>query len=155
MILTHCSVSQILSKHNRDTHCHFCLNDLPKDTVPCSSCSIPLYCSQSCQVRAGAKTFTRHLNSNLLDENVSNDVEKLVSSMSLAGNNGIGVADSNGLILEHRHECGGANWAAVLPSEIILAGRVMAKSMEQRKHSTGTVNPNKALVLLYTMYTVL
>lgn len=30
-------------------------------------------------------------------------------------------------VTEHKHECEGVNWPAVLPSEIVLAGRILAR----------------------------
>lgn len=30
-------------------------------------------------------------------------------------------------ITEHKHECQGVNWPAVLPSEVVLAGRILAR----------------------------
>ncbi|KAF5188619.1 Kinesin-like protein kin-12e [Thalictrum thalictroides] len=72
-----------------------------------------------------------------------------ISSISLASNRENALADSNGEIPEHRHECEGVNWPRVLPSEIILAGRVLVKSMEQRKHHSETTKPIEALELTH------
>eukprot|EP01018_Ginkgo_biloba_P033794 Gb_38860 [translate_table: standard] len=33
---------------------------------------------------------------------------------------------------EHKHECGGMSWAAVLPTEVVLAGRIFIKSIEKK-----------------------
>lgn len=30
-------------------------------------------------------------------------------------------------ISEHKHECQGVHWSAILPSEIVLAGRILAR----------------------------
>jgi SET and MYND domain-containing protein 4 len=35
-------------------------------------------------------------------------------------------------IAEHKHECEGVHWAAVLPSDIVLAGRIMSWYIEKR-----------------------
>uniref|UniRef100_A0A0E0H4T7 SET domain-containing protein n=1 Tax=Oryza nivara TaxID=4536 RepID=A0A0E0H4T7_ORYNI len=55
-------------------------------------------------------------------------------------------------IAEHRHECGGAHWAAVLPADIVLAGRIMAQYIEKQllagKRSTIS-GPNLDLVHHY------
>ncbi|XP_022749266.1 uncharacterized protein LOC111298827 [Durio zibethinus] len=83
----------VILKHCRETHCHYCLNELPADTIPCISCSLPLYCSQHCQVRA-----------------------------------------------EHKHECQGVHWPAILPSDVVLAGRVVVKSLEQKGQFTEVPN---------------
>lgn len=45
------------------------------------------------------------------------------------------VSDSCKGFAEHSHECRGTHWPLVLPSEIVLAGRVLAKHIEQHKHS--------------------
>jgi hypothetical protein len=34
-------------------------------------------------------------------------------------------------VTEHKHECQGVHWPAVLPSEIVLAGRVLAKFLSK------------------------
>ncbi|KAK6155982.1 hypothetical protein DH2020_010230 [Rehmannia glutinosa] len=82
----------ILLKHCRETHCAFCFNELPADTVPCVSCSIPVYCSLKCQVQAGGQDFPKCM-----------------------------------------------HWAAVLPSDVVLAGRILVKHIEQQ--SSGGVDP--------------
>lgn len=40
-------------------------------------------------------------------------------------------------VTEHQHECQGVHWPAVLPSEIVLAGRVLAKFLS--KSSSGDI----------------
>ncbi|KAL6980953.1 hypothetical protein U1Q18_022589 [Sarracenia purpurea var. burkii] len=124
------STAEIILKPCRETHCHFCLNELPADTVPCSSCSIPLYCSQQCQEQArGQKAGS---NSRLYDsrETLSDDLEKYIADITLPR-----VSASETLhFSEHRHECHDVNWPAVLPSELVLAGRILAKFVEQQRH---------------------
>lgn len=63
--------------------------------------------------------------------NLSDDLLRYVSDVISAG-----AFDSplEGYT-EHNHECGGAHWPLVLPSEIVLAGRVLVKYIEQRRHS--------------------
>ncbi|KAK9153387.1 hypothetical protein Sjap_000867 [Stephania japonica] len=139
----------ILSKHYRETHCHFCMNELPVDTVPCSSCSVPLYCSQWCQERAGG------VGENLLSdysfhEMMPTDLQRYILSIILAPDSRSGAANpDSGWIAEHKHECGGVNWPAVLPSEIILAARMIVKSIEQRKRSEGTAKSAETLELVH------
>jgi SET and MYND domain-containing protein 4 len=36
---------------------------------------------------------------------------------------------------EHRHECGGTHWSAVLPTDVVLAGRIVAQEQEKRRLS--------------------
>ncbi|XP_042492163.1 histone-lysine N-methyltransferase SMYD3 isoform X7 [Macadamia integrifolia] len=136
----------IILKHCRETHCHFCFNELPADIVPCSSCSIPSYCSQHCQVQAGGQ-FGSSPNNALIPENISKNFEMAETSPS---NSGYIVADANiNCIPEHKHECGGVHWPVVLPSEIVLAGRVLVKSIEQRRHSSLTSKPIESLDLFH------
>lgn len=121
----------VILKHCRDTHCHFCFNKLPVDTVPCSSCTIPLYCSHQCQAqasgqKAGSASKSRHNHLSLSD-----DLEKYIADITSSGF----CTEQNS---EHRHECGGVNWPVVLPSEIILAGRILMKLVEQSRHSGGS-----------------
>ncbi|CAK9145871.1 unnamed protein product [Ilex paraguariensis] len=125
---------QIILKPCRETHCHFCLNKLPADTVPCPSCSMPLYCSQQCQVQAGGKRLRNDLKSYGVHANLSGDLEKYIADIILAGVSVLGTE----CLPEHRHECQGVNWPAVLPSDIVLAGRVLVKSVEHQRHFSAT-----------------
>ncbi|CAN6293007.1 unnamed protein product [Urochloa humidicola] len=54
-----------------------------------------------------------------------------------------------------RHECGGAHWAAVLPADIVLAGRIMSRDIEKRMLSGKSVaisGPNLDLVHHYDQH---
>lgn len=42
-----------------------------------------------------------------------------------------------GNVTEHKHECQGVHWPAVLPSDIVLAGRLLAKFLS--KNSSGDI----------------
>ncbi|KAK9128247.1 hypothetical protein Syun_017044 [Stephania yunnanensis] len=140
----------ILSKHYRETHCHFCMNELPVDSVPCSSCSVPLYCSQWCLERAGGVGAKNLLSDYPFHEMLPTDLQRYISSVILAPDSRPGAANpDSGGIAEHKHECGGVNWFAVLPSEIILAARMIVKSIEQRKRSEGTTESAKTLELVH------
>ncbi|KAK3005108.1 hypothetical protein RJ639_016525, partial [Escallonia herrerae] len=130
VILNGVLVSQIILKHCRDTHCHFCLNELPVDIVPCSSCSIPLYCSQQCQVEAGGRKMGNYLDNYGLGVHVSDDLQKYSRDVIVASISGPEIER----IAAHKHECQGAHWPAVLPSEVVLAGRVLVRSMGQQRH---------------------
>ncbi|KAK9282913.1 hypothetical protein L1049_011138 [Liquidambar formosana] len=133
----------IILKHCRETHCHFCLNELPADTVPCTSCSIPLYCSQHCKVQAGGKVLRNYPKNYGIHEILPGDIEHYIVQI-------FSVNDSDSdveCIAEHRHECQGVHWPAVLPSEIVLAGRVLMKLIEQRRHSTDIYNLLETLEL--------
>lgn len=54
-------------------------------------------------------------------------------------------------IQEHQHECRGANWPAVLPSDAVLAGRVIMKLINQGKADTDLSNLQEILVCPFTV----
>ncbi|MED6193508.1 hypothetical protein PIB30_020121 [Stylosanthes scabra] len=121
----------IILKHCRDSHCHYCLNDLPADRVPCRSCSVPLYCSQQCQTKAGGQVLR-------IFPEVHSAIEKLPSDLGEYAVKVIQGHDSKHEtenITEHKHECQGVNWSAVLPSEVVLAGRILARFLSERRTS--------------------
>ncbi|BBN10990.1 SET and MYND domain-containing protein 4 [Marchantia polymorpha subsp. ruderalis] len=99
----------IVLKSNRDTHCHYCFEVLPVDPVGCCRCAIPMYCSESCRDQATAMPVTQSLN---LDENHKSEVK--ISESPPVKVHG-----------EHIHECGGCAWSAVLPTEAVLAARIL------------------------------
>lgn len=132
---------QVILKSCRGTHCHYCLNELPADKVPCTSCSIPFYCSLNCQIRAGGKLLC-YPKSHGSSKNVSNDLEKYVAEIIL----GADPKTDSEHIPEHRHECQGVSWPSVLPSEIVLAGRTFVKSIIQRRGSLESSNLTEILV---------
>ncbi|KAB1993167.1 hypothetical protein ERO13_D13G009600v2 [Gossypium hirsutum] len=113
----------VILKHCRETHCHYCLNELPADTIPCISCSLPLYCSQHCQVQAGGPI---HIPDTMVGSNFKPTLE---------------------CIPEHKHECQGVHWPAILPSDVVLAGRVVVKTMEQKGQFTDVPNLSETLGL--------
>ncbi|XP_057743124.1 uncharacterized protein LOC130961323 [Arachis stenosperma] len=118
----------IILKQCRDSHCHYCLNDLPADRVPCRSCSVPLYCSQQCQTQAGGQVLR-------IFPEVHSIIEKLPSDLGEYADKVIQGHDSKcetQNITEHKHECRGVNWSAVLPSEVVLTGRILARFLLER-----------------------
>ncbi|KAI3508397.1 hypothetical protein L1887_23404 [Cichorium endivia] len=112
----------IISKKFRETHCHFCFNELPTNIFPCLSCSMALYCSKVCQANAS----WQDLESDMKGYNIGYDLEKYVENVIKESV----IIKQNG---EHKHECG-VNWPAALPSEIVLAGRVIVKYMTHQGH---------------------
>ncbi|XP_071929800.1 uncharacterized protein [Coffea arabica] len=122
----------IILKHCRESHCHFCFNELPMDSLPCPSCLIPLYCSQLCQVQAsGDKMYDTAIDGSFIYK-FSDDLQKYMSDV-------VSVKFSSSCsknFTEHGHECGGLHWPLVLPSEVVLAGRVLAKYIEQQRPSS-------------------
>ncbi|XP_034204071.1 uncharacterized protein LOC117618554 isoform X3 [Prunus dulcis] len=135
--------SMIILKPCRETHCHYCLNELPADKVPCTSCSITLYCSKKCQIRAGGKMSWDYPNNQRIHENLSADLEKYIAETTL----NVDSETDTEHIPEHKHECKGVHWPAVLPSEIVLAGRVLVKSIIKRRGSTDIFNLREILDL--------
>ena len=125
MSLTCNSCMQIILKSCRETHCHYCFSEAPADVVFCPLCTIPVYCSRKCQEQAvggiswNQDTYLKS-NSNAVDLGILS----LTSTRCMAPN--------SKQIAEHRHECGGAHWAAVLPADIVLAGRLMAQYIDSR-----------------------
>ncbi|PRQ59689.1 putative chromatin remodeling SET family [Rosa chinensis] len=125
----------IILKHCRETHCHYCLNELPADKVPCTSCSIPWYCSQKCCIEAGGEMCCDYPNNQSIHKYLPDNLQKYIVEATL-------IADSerDDQISEHKHECKGVPWPAVLPSEIVLAGRVLVNSIIKRGGSTDSIN---------------
>ncbi|XP_014522619.1 SET and MYND domain-containing protein 4 [Vigna radiata var. radiata] len=115
--------AMIILKQCRETHCHYCLNDLPADRVPCLSCSIPLYCSHQCQIRAGGQMFRMYPEKNDTFKKMPSDLGEYASEVIQSNDSEQKSED----ITEHKHECRGVHWPVVLPSEIVLAGRILAR----------------------------
>ncbi|XP_057778491.1 uncharacterized protein LOC130997245 isoform X2 [Salvia miltiorrhiza] len=120
----------IILKHCRETHCAFCFNELPADTVPCVSCSIPLYCSLKCQVQAGGENFPKYKTKYGFKLDLSDDLEQHMRNVTSPG---FCSSDAKHFA-EHRHECQGMHWPAVLPSDVVLAGRILVKHIEEQSY---------------------
>ncbi|KAL5733075.1 hypothetical protein ACOSQ2_032767 [Xanthoceras sorbifolium] len=125
----------ILSKHCRETHCHYCLNRLAADAIPCTSCSIPLYCSHLCRLQAGGQMFKNYSTKHNINESLSSGFEEYIAQITL----GSQFYPDMEHIFEHKHECQGVHWPIILPSDIALAGRVVVKTIEQRRASAGSI----------------
>ncbi|KAL7107461.1 hypothetical protein ACP275_06G056100 [Erythranthe tilingii] len=124
----------IILKNCRETHCAFCFNELPADTVPCFSCSIPLYCSLKCQVQAGGEDFSLCKDKYRLPQELSGDLEQYTKNVTSPDISSSSIEHA----AEHKHECQGMHWPAVLPSDVVLAGRILVKHIE--KQSCGGVD---------------
>ncbi|KAJ8433868.1 hypothetical protein Cgig2_032079 [Carnegiea gigantea] len=135
----------IILKTFRETHCHFCFNELPADSVPCPSCSIPLYCSDNCQLQAGGPVARIYLRDKQTTDMPPGELEQYFSEVTLGSVSHSGVD----CFAEHRHECCGSNWASVLPSEAVLAGRIFVKLVELKEHSWNRENIKKSLDLCH------
>ncbi|OMO89946.1 Zinc finger, MYND-type [Corchorus olitorius] len=118
----------VILKHCRETHCHYCLNELPADTIPCVSCSMPLYCSQHCQVQAGGQIHMNYSSNMNIHESKSDCIQEHIKDITA----GRSFDQKLECVPEHKHECGGVHWPAVLPSDVVLAGRVVVKAIEQK-----------------------
>ncbi|XP_076903718.1 uncharacterized protein LOC143558846 [Bidens hawaiensis] len=116
----------IIQKNYRESHCHYCFNELPADIVPCSSCSMALYCSQLCQIHARGQNQQFHTKNHDICFDLSSDLENHVSNVTKASDDGVNINQDG----EHKHECG-VNWPTALPAVFVLAGRVIIKSVKQ------------------------
>lgn len=141
----------IIMKTCRESHCHFCLDELPVDTVPCLSCSIPVYCSQQCQELAGGKIAGINTISCEILESLSDEIKMYVSDITSSKH----AVSDNQCFHEHRHECGGVHWPAVLPTEIVLAGRILVKTVEQQGHCSPGSSFTGVMVLLLTYFVMI
>ncbi|KAG6416010.1 hypothetical protein SASPL_123431 [Salvia splendens] len=133
----------IILKHCRETHCAFCFKELQADTVPCVSCSIPLYCSLKCQVQAGGEDFLKYKAKYRFKLDLSDDLERHIRNVTSPSFSSPDVKH----FAEHRHECQGMHWPAVLPSDVVLAGRVIVKHIEEQAYGGLDHNVHKILDL--------
>ncbi|XP_020598553.1 LOW QUALITY PROTEIN: SET and MYND domain-containing protein 4 [Phalaenopsis equestris] len=133
----------IISKTCRESsHGHCGCNEGPADSLFCSSCTIPLYCSEHCLEQAVGFKFVRSKHFSTLQNNLSEELWNHVrESISMSPSASENVAH----LPEHLHECGGSHWSAVLPTDVVLAGRIMMKSVERRKVGGGLSNNNFTL----------
>lgn len=99
------------------------------DKVPCKLCSIPLFCSENCQVLAGSLLYQNFLKDQHNSKELPDSLQQHMSDVMLVSDSCTNVEG----VSEHKHECGGVNWPAVFPSEVVLAGRVLVKSILQKK----------------------
>ncbi|KAJ3682180.1 hypothetical protein LUZ60_014753 [Juncus effusus] len=114
-------IAAIITKQFRQTHCHYCFQKVNKDGLYCTSCTIPIYCSDNCFIQATGKLSFSHQED--ISRDVINHVENVICENSIK---------FEGKIAEHKHECGGAHWSVVLPCDVVLAGRVMTQKSENR-----------------------
>ncbi|KAH9670167.1 tetratricopeptide repeat (TPR)-like superfamily protein [Citrus sinensis] len=133
-----------ISKHCRETHCHYCLNELPADAIPCTSCSIPLYCSRRCRGQAGGQVFKNCPMERNINDSVFDNLEEYISQITL--DNDFYPEDEH--IFEHKHECKGVHWPVILPSDVVLAGRVLVKSVQKNGVSMDVPNLLGKLVVI-------
>ncbi|KAM3355543.1 SET and MYND domain-containing protein 4 isoform X1 [Capsicum galapagoense] len=125
----------IILKKYRETHCHFCFNELPADVISCTSCSIPLYCSDRCQIQAVGRKFDWSFKSFNGLEGLADDLKNYMADVR-AGTSTLDTVH----IAEHSHECQGFHWPLILPSEVVLAGRILVKVIEQKRRTSADSN---------------
>ncbi|GFP89400.1 histone-lysine n-methyltransferase smyd3 [Phtheirospermum japonicum] len=118
----------VLLKNCRETHCSFCFDELPADTVPCMSCSIPLYCSLKCQVQAGGQCYSKCKKEYRSLQDLSHDLVRYIRNVTSPDISSSNIEHG----AQHRHECRGTHWSAVLPSDVILTGRILVKHVERQ-----------------------
>ncbi|KAH9325599.1 hypothetical protein KI387_005777, partial [Taxus chinensis] len=126
----------VILKPFRDTNCHFCFRGLPGDPVPCEFCAIPLYCSESCREHAGGSLYGCKPSKNITEQ-ISDGSHDEIGALCLSENDLCKISQVDAKSRdwsEHKHECGGMSWAAVLPTEVILAARMFIKSMEKKSN---------------------
>lgn len=141
---SHGVVLQIILKHCRETHCAFCFNELPADTVPCVSCSIPLYCSLKCQVQAGGEDLSKYKIKYGFQQDLTDDLERHVRNVTSPG---ISCSDVK-QFAEHKHECQGMHWPAIFPSNVVLAGRILVKNIEKQSNGSLDLKVRRILVIM-------
>ncbi|KAH8969183.1 hypothetical protein BDL97_02G021200 [Sphagnum fallax] len=103
LILQEAPYAAIVLKACRNSHCHYCFGQLPANPMACNTCAIPLYCTEACRDKALGCGSDRATGGSL---HLQNNI--------LSG--------------EHKHECGGASWSAVLPTDAVLAARIFVRS---------------------------
>lgn len=81
-------------------------------------------------------------------KNLSDDLRMYIQEITLCSFSELRTEN----VHEHKHECDGVHWPAILPSEIVLAGRIVAKFIAQRGVFADASNLVDMLVLLMTIY---
>lgn len=139
---------QVILKPFRDTHCAFCFNELRADSVPCISCSIPLYCSLKCQLQAGGEDFPQYKTKYGFQHGLSDDLEQHMRNVTSLDIFSSELSDVK-QFAEHRHECQGMHWPVVLPSDVVLAGRIIVKHIEEPSYGGLDIKVNRILVISF------
>ncbi|CAD6205517.1 unnamed protein product [Miscanthus lutarioriparius] len=138
-------LAAIIMKSSREIHCHFCSSETPADVVFCPSCTIPIYCSKRCQEQSVGDISC--------DEDTHLGYSTSIANLSITSTSC--KSPRSKLFAEHKHECGGAHWAAVLPTDVVLAGRIMARIIEKMMlsgKSFAISGPNLDLVHHYDQH---
>ncbi|XP_078162131.1 tetratricopeptide repeat (TPR)-like superfamily protein isoform X2 [Carex rostrata] len=143
LIHTEEPLAAIVTKPCRGTHCHFCFSKVPTDGLFCPSCTIPIYCSENCLAQSTGEISYPNPDYSLSGCNLSRDVLNHVANVVSASK-----IRCKG-VPEHSHECGGAHWSAVLPTDVVLAGRIIAQEKEKRRSSGVNSNLIESLDLVH------
>lgn len=99
-------------------------------------------------MQAGGQMFKINPDSHGILKNLSSDLGKYVADIILGNDCDHKIED----IHEHKHECQGVHWSAVLPSEIVLAGRVLAKFLQNTAFEDITKFVKKLVQIINTVY---
>lgn len=81
-----------------------------------------------------------------INDSVFDNLEEYISQITL--DNDFYPEDEH--IFEHKHECKGVHWPVILPSDVVLAGRVLVKSVQKNGVSMDVPNLLGKLVHLLT-----
>ena len=94
--------------------------------------------------------FCDYPNTQTTNDCLSEDLQRYIVDTTL-------IADSerDNQISEHMHECNGVHWPAVLPSEIVLAGRILVNSIIKRGGSTDRFNLGEISVHILSNFSTL
>ncbi|KAL5994430.1 hypothetical protein ACLOJK_024480 [Asimina triloba] len=108
-----------------------------------------VHCEEPYAAAGGMQTWNSQFKDSV-HENQSADLERRFMCISFESKLEHDATNSSlGYIPEHVHECGGVHWPAVLPPEVVLAGRVLAKSIEKQRHSEVPIKPMEEMDLCH------
>lgn len=85
---------------------------------------------------------TNEMDKRHIFQNLPDDIAEHIKGLTLTDK----CYSETECVQEHQHECRGANWPAVLPSDAVLAGRVIMKLINQGKTVMDLSNLREILV---------
>ncbi|KAL6509635.1 hypothetical protein OROGR_022945 [Orobanche gracilis] len=91
-----------------------------EDIPPSSLLHIEEPYAAQCQAQTSGQKAGSASKSRQDHNSLSDDLEKYIANITSSGF----CTEQN---FDHKHECGGVNWPIVLPSEIVLAGRIFLR----------------------------
>lgn len=90
---------------------------------------------------------TDEMDKNQIFQNLPDDIVEHIKGVTPA----VKYYSETECVQEHQHECRGANWPAVLPSDAVLAGRVIMKLINQGETAMDLSNLQEKLVCHLTL----